>query len=441
MRIEREKNSSQTTRLLAYLGITLTFQFIGFITTFAYSSYFDRTSTFAQSFVFRSSDSPPIPLGFHRPSPFGNHFFGDYLWIYAEIKTNGLGGYFGASQLFLLVASKLPYYLSLIALLTTVLVLLLMSAKLLMSELGLPGQLALLAGGFLFTQPVLLAIDRGQIHLLLFSLLLLGLTLSIKEGGNRTWGAILIAAAISMKLTPVFFLLLFVRNRHWRELKISLISLAGFLLLPLAYLSSGLGAWEFVLGLSDKNEIQQQVYSSVEYFTGNLAYNNSFKLLSYHFAQMDSSLGKVGSYVYEHYFLFAGFLSVFLCWLIIQKSVTQFEAILLMAIASSLLIPIAGGYTLLVFILPIVVVLADKDFAFSRINITYCCFIGMVLLPKQIDLRLQTFEPYALTLGGILNPSLALCVVVFIMGKHFCSKGENTFSQPHNLETSNIEVI
>ena len=133
MRIEREKNSSQTTRLLAYLGITLTFQFIGFITTFAYSSYFDRTSTFAQSFVFRSSDSPPIPLGFHRPSPFGNHFFGDYLWIYAEIKTNGLGGYFGASQLFLLVASKLPYYLSLIALLTTVLVLLLMSAKLLMS--------------------------------------------------------------------------------------------------------------------------------------------------------------------------------------------------------------------------------------------------------------------------------------------------------------------
>ena len=435
MRIEREKNSSQTTRLLAYLGITLTFQFIGFITTFAYSSYFDRTSTFAQSFVFRSSDSPPIPLGFHRPSPFGNHFFGDYLWIYAEIKTNGLGGYFGASQLFLLVASKLPYYLSLIALLTTVLVLLLMSAKLLMSELGLPGQLALLAGGFLFTQPVLLAIDRGQIHLLLFSLLLLGLTLSIKEGGNLTWGAILIAAAISMKLTPVFFLLLFVRKRHWRELKISLISLAGFLLLPLAYLSSGLGAWEFVLGLSDKNEIQQQVYSSVEYFTGNLAYNNSFKLLSYHFAQMDSSLGKVGSYVYEHYFLFAGFLSVFLCWLIIQKSVTQFEAILLMAIASSLLIPIAGGYTLLVFILPIVVVLADKDFVFSRINITYCCFIGIVLMPKQIALGFDIVQDSSITFGGILNPILSLSVIAFITCKHFSSHEELPSSKTPKLET------
>lgn len=434
MRIEREKNSSQTTRLLAYLGITLTFQFIGFITTFAYSSYFDRTSTFAQSFVFRSSDSPPIPLGFHRPSPFGNHFFGDYLWIYAEIKTNGLGGYFGASQLFLLVASKLPYYLSLIALLTTVLVLLLMSAKLLMSELGLPGQLALLAGGFLFTQPVLLAIDRGQIHLLLFALLLLGLTLSIKEGGNRTWGAILIAAAISMKLTPVFFLLLFVRNRHWRELKISLISLAGFLLLPLAYLSSGLGALKFILGFVVSSRAAPNTYNSVEYFTGNLAYNNSFKLLSYHFAQMDSSLGKVGNFVYEHYFLFAGFLSVFLCWLIIQKSVTQFEAILLMAIASSLLIPIAGGYTLLVFILPIVVVLADKDFVFSRINITYCCFIGIVLMPKQIALGFGTFQNTSITLGGILNPSLSLIIIILIAGKSLYLSRQNFLANKYKLD-------
>ena len=439
--INEETDTSPVSKMLTYLGITLTCQFLGFITIFVYSSYFNRAGSFAQTLVFQSPDEPSTPIGFLKPQPLGVHFFGDYLQIYADVKNNGLGGYFGASQLFLLVASKLPYYLSLLVLLTTAISLLFMSAKLLISELGLASQLALLTGGLLITQPVLLAIDRGQIHLLLFALLLLGLTLSIKEGGNRTWGAILIAAAISMKLTPVFFLLLFVRKRHWRELKISLISLAGFLLLPLAYLSSGLGALKFILGFVVSSRAAPNTYSSVEYLTGNLAYNNSFKLLSYHFAQMDSSLGKVGNYVYEHYFLFAGFLSVFLCWLIIQKSVTQFEAVLLMAIASSLLIPIAGGYTLLVFILPIVVVLADKDFVFSRVNITYCCFIGIVLMPKQIDLRLQTFEPYALTLGGILNPSLALCVVAFITGKHICSMRKNTYSHSSNLETLNTEVI
>jgi hypothetical protein len=400
-----------------------------------YSSYFNQTATFAQSFVFLSKDNPPVPVGFLRPQPFGIHFFGDYLWIYAEIKTSGLGGYFGASQLFLLVASKLPYYVSLIFVFATAFLVLYSSTRLLLHELGLPAQLALLTGGFLVTQPVLFAIDRGQIHLVLFALLLLGLTLSIQEGGNRTWGAIILAAAISMKLTPVFFLLLFVKKSNWKALKISIISLVGFLLLPFAYLRSGLGALKFILGLSEVNKYQQQLYSSDEYFTGNLAYNNSFKLLSYHFSQMESSIGKIGSFVYENYFFVVGFLIIFLSWLIIQKSVTQFEAILLMAIASSLLVPIAGGYTLMIFILPIVVVLADKDFVFSRLNIIYCCYIGVVLMPKQIALGFKNFENSSITLGGILNPSLSLCVIVFIAGKHFSSGRRTPSVQTSSLDT------
>jgi hypothetical protein len=400
-----------------------------------YSSYFNQTATFAQSFVFLSKDNPPVPVGFLRPQPFGIHFFGDYLWIYAEIKTSGLGGYFGASQLFLLVASKLPYYVSLIFVFATAFLVLYSSTRLLLHELGLPAQLALLTGGFLVTQPVLFAIDRGQIHLVLFALLLLGLTLSIQEGGNRTWGAIILAAAISMKLTPVFFLLLFVKKSNWKALKISIISLVGFLLLPFAYLRSGLGALKFILGFVLSNRAEQNTYSSDEYFTGNLAHNNSFKLLSYHFSQMESSIGKIGSFVYENYFFVVGFLIIFLSWLIIQKSVTQFEAILLMAIASSLLVPIAGGYTLMIFILPIVVVLADKDFVFSRLNIIYCCYIGVVLMPKQIALGFKNFENSSITLGGILNPSLSLCVIVFIAGKHFSSGRRTPSVQTSSLDT------
>ena len=428
--IDEDTDASPVSKMLTYLGIVLTFQFLGYIATFVYTLYFNRAGSFAQSLLFQSPDEPSTPIGFLKPHSLGIHFFGDYLQIYADVRSNGLGGYFGASQLFLLLASKLPYYLSLLGLLATALLLFIVCTRLLLKETSFPEQLALLTGGLLATQPVLLAIDRGQIHLLLFALLLLGLTLSIKEGSNRTWGAILIAAAISMKLTPIFFVLLFVRRRHWRELKISLISLVGFLLLPLAYLSSGFGAWKFVLGFVVSSRAAPNTYSSAEYFTGNLAYNNSFKLLSYHFAQMDSGLGKVGSFVYEHYFVFAGFLSVFLCWLIIQKSVTQFEAILLMAIASSLLIPIAGGYTLLVFILPIVVVIADKDFVFSRLNMTYCCFIGIVLMPKQIALGFDIFQDSSITFGGILNPILSLSVIVFITCKNF-PRGKNSLRRRH----------
>lgn len=440
--INKEDEASLRSKLLTYLGITLTFQFLGFVATFVSSSYFNRTTTFAESFVFRSSDSPPLPLGFQRPQPFGNHFFGDYLWIYAEIKTSGLGGYFGASQLFLLIATKLPYYLSLIFLFSTFVLLLLASIRLLLHELGLREQWALLIGGVLFTQPVLFAIDRGQIHLLIFALLLLGLTLSIKEGGSRTWGAILIGAAISIKLAPVFFLLLFVRKRHWRELKIGLVSLAGFLILPLAYLYSGIGALKYALGLSETNKFLNQLYNSVDYFPSNLAHNNSFKLLSYHFSQMDSSLGKVGNFVYEHYFLFEGFLFIFFSWLIIQKSVTQFEAILLMAIASSLLIPIAAGYNLMIFILPIVVVLTDKDFVFGRLNIIYCCYIGIVLMPKQIALDFDLYNSWSITLGGILNPGLSICVTAFIACKHFFSSRRNRSVQTRSLNTENqLQVL
>ena len=442
MRTTETPGTKLVSKLLTYLGITFTFQFLGFVTTFVYSSYFNRSGSFAQAFVFQSPDEPYTTDGFLRPQPFGIHFFGDYFQIYSDVKTNGLGGYFGASQLFLLVASKLPYYVSLIILFATAFLVLYSSTRLLLHELGLPAQLALLTGGFLVTQPVLLAIDRGQIHLLLFALLLLGLTLSIQEGGNRTWGAIILAAAISMKLTPIFFLLLFVKKGNWKALKISIISLVGFLLLPFAYLRSGLGALKFILGFIVSNRAEQNTYSSDEYFTGNLAHNNSFKLLSYHFSQMESSIGKIGGFVYENYFFVVGFLIIFLCWLIIQKSVTQFEAILLMAIASSLLLPIAGGYTLMIFILPIVVVLADKDFVFSRLNIIYCCYIGVVLMPKQIDFKLQTFEPYSITLGGILNPSLSLCVIVFIAGKHLCSASNSFFPATRKIHVeSNLEVI
>ena len=425
MSIGKEDGSSPLSKMVNYLGITLPFQFLGFVTSFVYSSYFNQSSTFAQSYVFQSSDSPPTPSGFFRPPPFGNHFFGDYLWIYAEIKNNGLGGYFGASQLFLIVASKLPYYFSLLSMFVISFLLLGVAAKLLLSESGPPAQMALIISGFIFTQPALLAIDRGQIHLLLFALLIVGLTMSVKEGKNRAVGAILIAVAISMKLTPIFFLLLFVRKRNWRALKISLISLIGFLLLPLVYLQNGIGAWRFALGHSEINKFQQDMYFSDKYFIGNLAHNNSFKLLGYYVSQMGSHLGGVGGFVYDNYFPCAALISIFLFWLILQKSVTQFEAVLLMAIASSLLIPIASGYTLMLFILPLVVVLTDREFTFTRLNIVFCCYIGIMLMPKQIALGFRTFEDSSITLGGIMNPSLSLLVIGLITVKCLYTRRES----------------
>ena len=424
MGIDRKNDSSQSSKLLTYLGITVTFQLIGFVATYVYSSYFNRSSTFAQTFLFRSSDSPPVPLGFRRPSPFGNHFFGDFLDTYSQTKVNASGGYYGLSQLFLLFASKLPYYLALIGFLSVCIFVLYMAARFLLNEMGLPEQLALLAGACLFTQPALLAIDRGQMHLLLFALLMFGLTLIIKTDGNKTWGVILIAAAISMKLAPIFFLLLFVKKGYWRNLKVGLISLMVFMLLPMAYLNSGLGSWRVPLTLFEKDKSKQATYITDQYFGDNLAYNNSFKLLAYYFSQMGSVVGKVGSFVYDHYFLCAGFLCLLLGWLIIQANITQFEAFLLMAIASSLLIPISSAYTLLVFILPVVVVLGDQDFHFNRLNIVYCCVIGIVLMPKQYALGFKAFQDSSITLGGILNPGLSLLIVFFITGKClYMSKG------------------
>jgi hypothetical protein len=144
---------------------------------------------------------------------------------------------------------------------------------------------------------------------------------------------------------------------------------------------------------------------------------------------MNSILGKVGGFVFEHYFVFAGLLSLFLCWLIIQKSLTQFESILLMAIASSLLIPIAGGYTLMTFILPIVVVLTDKDFVFTRLNITYCCYIGIMLMPKQITLSFALFQDTSITFGGILNPGLSVIVILIITVRNLFRRRQSLLVQ------------
>ena len=160
--------------------------------------------------------------------------------------------------------------------------------------------------------------------------------------------------------------------------------------------------------------MKSESYLQVKYFKENLAYNNSFKLLGYYFSQMDSLPGLLGSAVYENYLFFAGIFSILLCLLVIQRNVSNLEAILLIAIGSSMVIPIAGGYSLIAFMMPLAVILSEKNFLFRRLDVFYCCCIGLILMPKQFAIGFSELGNTTFTYGGILNPGLSLMIVCFI---------------------------
>ncbi len=405
---------TRAAKLLTYLGITVTFQLVGFVMNVVYSSYLGKSPSFISSYLFRSNDASSVAAGFRSPGTWGSHIFGDYVWIYSEIKQFGFGAYFGGSQLTMLVLSNFPYYFSYTILVTFSLVIFFLSTSLLLPDETKLERWALTIGAVWITYPMLLALDRGQIHLLFISILFFGLALFFSTPANGRLAAILIGIAISFKLSPIFFLLVLAKRRNWKELRVALITTILALLLPLVYLKSGVGTFKRVLGLvpADKQDAMSLLYSDTSYFQSQVAYNHSFKSLSLFLARLNTFGSNFCEFVYANYFFFAAVLGFLISILVVRKAVSEFESMILIAIASSLLIPIAGGYTLLAFLMPLVIIMTDNNFIFSKWNVFYCFYIGFMMMPKQIPIGFGYFSDSSFTYNSVLNPLCSLLVIL-----------------------------
>ncbi len=100
--------------------------------------------------------------------------------------------------------------------------------------LGPWGAVGLTASGAVLSWPLFLALQRGNIEMLLW----LPLAVAIRAFTQRRWmlSALLIGLTASFKIYPIILLALFLRERRWKEILAALAVAAGVTLLGLAYI-------------------------------------------------------------------------------------------------------------------------------------------------------------------------------------------------------------
>jgi hypothetical protein len=94
---------------------------------------------------------------------------------------------------------------------------------------------------FFVSYPMLFALDRANLEIYLF-LCLVFFCYSYFEKGNDLLGAVFLGAAIAMKLYPGVFLVLFVRDKKWKALGLTLAIAAALSLVPMALFRGGFAA-------------------------------------------------------------------------------------------------------------------------------------------------------------------------------------------------------
>ena len=323
-------------------------QYIAFLSVYVYSAYFER-GTFPKTFLFNPSDESFTTPGkslILKPTKLGVHFFGDFYETFYRTKIYASGGYYGFSQLLMFLVSNLHYFVALAFTLLLGLVCFYLGNHILLSGFSKIDRQFIFSLLCINFYPILLCLDRGQIHLLSIGLVFLGLALIKKSDKFRLLGALFLGMGISFKIAPIFFILLFVRNRDWKSLRTAGVALVFALISPGIFMANG------ILSIPKSFlKIQSSLYSSTEYFQNTLAYNQSFKALAYWLGQSPhGSVQHFGDMMFQHYSIIAALLALILMILIILPFTSDLEALILCSIGASFLVPIAGLYTNVVFL-------------------------------------------------------------------------------------------
>ncbi len=229
--------------------------------------------------------------------------------------------------------------------------------------------------------PFLFAVDRGNFELLVAVCLLAFLYFFAKR--RYLLSAVLLSFAIALKLTPVIFLVLFLPERKYREISVSLAGAAAITLASLLCFKGGLAAnasfllhganvagsnWHFEQFTSLSSNIVQRGVSIltlvkiIAHETGWLLGLDDFRFLGYYLVSAA---------------LAGGLLMLFVIF--VEKALWRRTAIVTFAL---LLLPhISADYKLLHVFLPLYLFLNAEDH--SKLDPVYLGLFGLLLIPKD----------------------------------------------------------
>lgn len=263
----------------------------------------------------------------------------------------------------------------------------------------------------LTSYPFLFAVDRGNFELLVFVVVASSLTLY--KLGSFYKSALFLACAASMKLFPLFFLIIFIKDKKYKEL---FFSIGCFVVINICtiFLFKG-GIYKNLHYLFTGGNITNNSYFNA-FTSGYPLFQKSVSL--YNFLKI--MLAKLNMlYLYESvdvYFLYKIFVAIIILILsvfIIYLVKDLYSAVLITTIVIILLPYISADYKMLYIFLPILIFIFNYN---GKFQIAYSILFGLALVPKSYYLLALRSDSgyYDITISSIVNPIL-LVILLFLV--------------------------
>jgi hypothetical protein len=399
--------------------------FISLLAAIVFASYFNK-GTIQNVFSYVGADGPAGYANSVKPKELGVHLFGDYLlprwqsdlkspWFISDPSAGPVNNYLPFTMAVFWLFGRVAYWQSFVVFMSLGVGTMLASIYLSLRGPSPIRKLQLISSGILVTGPFIALIDRGNIQVLLTALCCLSLFLWFSN--RKTMGAIALGLAVALKGYPILLLILWVREKRWRDCLISISTILFVTITPLFFYSGG--------AVTNISRILRNVRSNEElYAHQSLAYNNSLKgtLLSIESLNIPI-LGTFASFCYEHALILTLGLVFIFCSVALSKIATSGEVILICVALMTICVDYVGAYAVSLYFL--VFMIADQNLSYlSRWKMRLIFFATAVALaPKYIPIRFwsQSIDSTLPTYGSLFGGVCGL-LILGIIGLTICQR-------------------
>jgi len=270
----------------------------------------------------------------------------------------------------------------------------------------------------LCSYPVLFCLDRSNFETTVFVLLAASIFLYGK--GRFLWSALLLGVVVAVKPYGVVFLALFLGDRKFKEIAISLgtavlLTLGALLLLPGE-------ASENLAMLRDSMAVYTTLYVQGNeglYFGSSLYGLAKVWIYSTHFLLRGADAAAIAAFMRRFmsiYFLFAVAFFAAVAVLLCGFRMAFWKKIALLVCCMNMLPYICGDYRLIHLFIPMLLFLCEKQT--EEGDKIFCALFGLLLIPKGfmhlVFDPVFAINPYEVSEGVVFNPLLMLALVLLI---------------------------
>jgi hypothetical protein len=265
-----------------------------------------------------------------------------------------------------------------------------------------------------FTFPFLFLVDRANFESFVFIFLLIFIYLFSQK--KYTLSTIPLALAVSMKLFPILFLLLFIKNKLWKQILISLLLMLSITTISLFILDLDIN--NYFLQLSNNSSFYTKYYVIGH---GGLDYGHSlFGLFKVFLLYL-----KLPQYIpslLTPYLIFVIVLFIFFSFIIIYKIDSLWKNCTIIVILFCLLPNVSADYKLIHFLIPILLYINDNS-SFGKntkslkilkleydLNHLYILLFSILLIPKN-----YRFLSKAIYDGVYIDPIIMILFLILFV--------------------------